>query len=145
MFGVAESGVVIQRHLAVQCQNIALLGQDQGIDLNQGGVFASVGIPKLHQNGSKLLDVRTIEAGLTQNLSGNVFINANLGVQANAGQSFGMLTCQGLNIHAALRRAQCKLTTLGAIQQDREIELFGNIRARSDEDRVDGVPLDIHA
>ena len=145
VFGVTEGRIVVQRHLAIQRQNIALLGQDQGVDLNQGGVFASVGIPKLYQNGGKLLDVRTVEAGLAQDLGGNVFIDADLGVQANAGQSLGMLARQGFNIHAALRRAQCKFAALGAVQQDREVELFGDIRARSNEDRVDGVSLDIHA
>ena len=64
MFGVTESGIVIQRHLAVQRQNIALLGQDQGVDFNQGGVFASVGIPQPDEHRGNLVNHGARETSL---------------------------------------------------------------------------------
>ena len=45
--GVAEEGVVVEAHLGVERQPLARAGEDQRVDLGQGGVFGDVGVVEL--------------------------------------------------------------------------------------------------
>ena len=118
MLRMTESGVVIQRYLAIQRQNITLLGQDQGVHLNQGGVFASVGIPKPDEHRGNLVNHGARETSLSQDLCCNVLVDSNLRVQPHAGQGLGVFAGQGFNVHTALSVAHCQLAASRAVQED---------------------------
>ena len=115
---MTESGVVIQRDLAIQRQNITLLGEDQGVHLNQGGVFASVGIPKPDEHRGNLVNHGARETSLPQDLCCNVLVDSDLRVQTHAGKCLGVFAGQGFNVHTALSGAHCQLTASRAVQED---------------------------
>lgn len=55
MLGLAEFCVVVQGDLAVQGQDGALGGQNEGVNLNQGCVFLAEDLTQLDEDGNNLL------------------------------------------------------------------------------------------
>ena len=145
MVGVAEAGVAVDAHLAVDRDDRAVLGLGQRVDLDQGGVLLLVDLPQLHEHGRQLVPVRRVEAGRVDDLASLGLVDPDLGVDGHLGQRVGPLDGQLLDVHAALLAAHGQVGAVGPVEQQREVVLLGDLGSGRDHHLPDGVALDVHA
>ena len=60
-------------------------------------------------------------------------------------QGLGALGGEGLYVHAALARAHDEVAVLGAVQEEGDVELGGDLDAVGHQDGAHDVALDVHA
>ncbi len=137
-------GVVIQRNLAVQGNDVPGAGLHQRVDLDQGGILFLEDNPQLLQGLGDLAAQFLGEAGSLDDLGGLGCVNTNQRVNGDAGQGFRALFGQLLDLHAAFHRAHGQVVAVGTVQQHREVVLFGDVGTLGDHDLVHGVALDVH-
>ena len=145
MLGLAEFCVVVQGDLAIQGQDGALGGQNEGVNLNQGCVFLAEDLTQLDEDGNNLLLQFCGEACCLHNLLGLSLVQADQRVNLNLSQRLGTLSCQLLNFHTAFNRAHCQVGAVCTVQQEGEVVLFSDVCAVGDQHAVNGVALDVHA
>ena len=145
MAAVAEPRVVVERHLAVEGDDLALLGQNERIDLDEGCVLPRVHVPQLEQDGHDLLARLGVEASGACDLARLRLVDSDVWVDGDFGQRLRPLLCEGFDVHAPIDRAHGQASALGSVEQHREVELSGDVRAGGDEHAADFVAFNVHA
>ena len=143
--GVAEAGVLVERDLAVEGDDVARLGEHQRVDLDQRGILALVDLVELHENRGDLVDELRREPAGDRDLGGLGQVDAGDGVDLDAGEGVGALDRELLDLHAALDAAEREVAAVGPVEQNREVELLHDLRAGGHHDALDGVALDVEA
>ncbi len=144
MILVAESRVVIQRDLAVEGDNFTVGRLHQRVDFHERGVFFRVHVPQFDDDVRDLFFQVLVKAGRINDFFRLCLVDPHVGIHADARKRIGALHRKLLDLHATLDRAHGKVAALRTVEQDREVILFGNVRAGGDEYAVHGVALDVH-
>src|SRR6478609_2983433 len=145
VLGVAEEGVLVEGHLAVERHDLAGGGAHQRVDLDEGGVLLAVDGPQALEHRLDLRGRRAVEAGGLDDLAGLGVVDADVGVDGDPRQRLGALDGELLDLHAALLRAHREVGAVRAVEQDREVVLLVDLGALGDHHLVHGVALDVHA
>ena len=145
MAGVAEARVVVEGDLAVDRPHGAVGAGDQRVDLNQGRILIAVDGPQGFKDGGDGLGRFLVKSRFLGDVAGDLGVDADGGIEGDAGQGLGTFLREGLDIHAAFARTHRQVAAVRAIQQDREVVFGGNVRADSDHDLLDDVALDVEA
>ncbi len=137
-------GVVVQRDLAVEGDDRAVLGADQRVHLDERGVLGREDGPELLDDvgdgGLELLgEVRGVD-----DLARLRLVDAHDRVDGDAGEGLGALDGELLDLHAALDGAHGEVVAVRAVQEHGEVELLGDLGALRDHHAVDRVALDVH-
>ena len=143
--GVAEEGVVVEAHLAVDRQPLASAGQDQRIDLGQCGVFGDVGVVELAGDAGKAVHLVGRQPQPERQLARLEWMKAKDGICVHAHEFLRPLARDLLDVHAALGAGHDEDRALRAIEHDPKIELLGDVYPGHHQDLVDGVSANIHA
>src|SRR6476661_4086037 len=143
--GVAEAGVLVERHLAVEGDDVAVLGLDERVDLDERRVLVAVDGPQLLQHVGDRGLVGVVEAGGVDDLLRLGLVDARVGVDRDARERLGALDGELLDLHAALLGAHGEVGAVGPVEQHREVVLLGDARTLGDHHGADGVALDVHA
>ncbi|VXB31501.1 Predicted hydrolase or acyltransferase (Modular protein) (fragment) [Curtobacterium sp. 8I-2] len=142
---VAEVGVLVERDLAVECQDLAVAGADQGVDLDEGRVLALVDVVELDEDvGDGVLQLRW-EVRLRGDLERRGLVDAGQRVDLDPGECLGLLDGELLDLHAALDAGEREVGAVGPVEQHGEVELLGDVGTLGDHDPLDGVALDVEA
>ncbi|CCH78022.1 Predicted hydrolase or acyltransferase (modular protein) [Nostocoides japonicum T1-X7] len=142
---VAEVGVAVEGHLAVEGDDVAALGLDEGVDLDERRVLTGIHVPESLQDRNDLAGRLGVEAGGVDDLLGLRGVDAGVGVDVDAGQRLGPLDGELLDLHAALLAAHREVGAVGAVEEEGEVVLLGDRGALGDHHPVDRVALDVHA
>src|SRR6476661_661289 len=143
--GVAEVGVLVERDLAVEGDDVAFLGLHQRVDLHERGVLVAVDLPEPLQDGGDLRAGLGVEPCGLDDLGGLGRVDAGVGVDRDAREGLGALDRELLDLHTALLAAHREVGAVGPVEQDREVVLLGDARALGDHHGAHGVALDVHA
>ena len=143
--GVTEVGVLIERDLAVQGDDVALFGQHERVDLDERRVLALVDGVELDEHVAHLVDELGGEARRLGDLDGLLLVDAGQRVDRDAGEGLGALDRELLDLHAALDAAEREVRAVRAVQQHREVVLLVDAGALRDHDALDDVTLDVQA
>src|SRR4051794_22622486 len=142
---VAEVGVVVERHLAVECLERAVAELHQRVDLDQGGVLLDEDGPQLLDRLGRLVGDGGVEAGRGHDLGGLGVVDADLRVDGDAGDRVGVLVRGDLDLHTALGGGDAEVVAVGAVDEEGEVVLLRDVGRRCDQRPVDRVALDVHA
>ncbi len=143
--GLPEVGVLVQRHLAVEGDDVAGAGRHQRVDLDEGGVLLDEDGPELLEHAGDLVGQLALEAGRRGDLGGLGRVDAGERVDGDAGQGLGPLDGQGLDLHTALLAGHGQPGAVGAVEQEGDVVLLRDVRALRDHHPLDRVALDVHA
>ncbi len=143
--GVAEAGVLVQGHLAVQRDDVTGAGGHERVDLDEGGVLGDEHGPQLLQDVRDLAGELTLETAGGGDLGGFGGVHPLQRVDGHPRQGLGPLDGELLDLHAALRAGHGEVGPVGAVQQEGDVVLLGDVRSLRDHDPVHGVALDVHA
>ena len=132
-----EEGVPVDRNLCVQSHHLAILGHDQRVDLDQGGVLGARHLRQPGQHLRGLVADVLVEPGLVDDrprgggveFAGRVDVALDEGARVRLGHR--------LDVHAALRRDHREQLLLAPVEDDRGVVLGGDRRACLDPDLVD--------
>ena len=141
MVRVAEAGVLVERDLAVEGEDLAVFGEHERVDLDERRVLALVDLVELHDHGGDLVDELGGEATGGRDLLGLLEVDARDRVDLDLGEGLGALDCELLDLHAALDAAQREVGAVGAVEQHREVELLRDAGARATITRLTMWPL----
>ena len=142
---LAERGVVVQRHLAVHREDLAVLGERHRVDLDQRGVL--VGEHRPEPFGQQ----RGALGGLLRDAAGRDDLLCFPGVHAGQRRDrdprhgVGAAVRDLFDLHAALHRADRQERPVGPVEQERQVVLGRDVDRLGDQHRVHGVALDVHA
>jgi hypothetical protein len=143
--GVAEGGVVVERHLAVQRDDLVSRVADQRVHLDQRGVLGHERLPQLDHDLGGLVRDRVREPRRGDDLLGLGQIHAGERVDRDLRERIRALHRELLDVHAALRGGHRQERAVGAVEQEGEVVLLGDARRRGDEHPADDVALDVQA
>src|ERR1039457_5864968 len=142
---LAERGGVIQRHLAVDREHLAVLGKRHRVDLDQRGVFVGEHGPEpFGQQGSARRGLGRDAAG-RDDLRGLGAVHAGQRRHRDPGHRLRATVRDLFDLHAALDRADRQEGAVGPVQQERQVVLGRDVDRLGDQHRVHGVALDVHA
>ena len=82
---MAESGVVVQADLAVDCPHGTVGGSNKRIDLDKGCVLIAVGFPEQDEDRNERILAFSGESRLRQDLPCHLIVDSDDGVQRHAG------------------------------------------------------------
>ena len=142
---VAEAGVLVEGDLAVEGDDVAGAGQDQRVDLNEGGVFLLENVPELQDDGGDLAAQFLGEACSGDDFVGLGLVDADSRIDGDLGQRVRAFDGELFDFHAAFNRAHGKVVAVGPVQQDGEVVFLGDVGTLGDHHLVNGVALDVHA
>ena len=134
---VAEHGVVVEVDLAVECDELAVLGGDEGVDLHEGGVGFDERFVKAGHEGDGLVDLGGFEAELEGEGPGLVGLEADGGVYVFLVDEFGGGVGDLFDFHAAGLRGHEDDFGAGAVEDEAEVELTIDGGAFFDEEALD--------
>lgn len=143
--GVTELGVVVQRHLAVEGDDVPGDDLGQRVDLDQEGVLLDEGVPQLDQ------DVGDLVGDLGRELRGLDDLARLLGRhtvdRVDRGLGDGLRTGGRhlLDLHAALDGGDGEEGAVGTVEEEGDVVLLDDLGGRlGDHHLVDRVALDVH-
>ena len=134
---LAEHRVRIDVELRVQRHELAALGDDQRIDLEQRGVALEIDAIQRHENGLEFADLRTLEAEPEGELAALVGLQARRRVDVHAQDFLGRVLGDFFDVHAAGFGGDDGDAAALAIQRERKIDLAFDVRTRLDVHRFD--------
>ncbi len=143
--GMAEVGVVVERDLAVQRQDLIVGGAHQRVDLDQGGVLADEDLPQLGDGHRGRVEHLGGQVALLGDRAGEGEVDALDGVDRDLGQPLGLGGGDLLDLHAALDRAHGQVGAVGAVEQEGDVVLLGDVAGLGDQQLLDDVALDVQA
>ena len=144
--GVAEERVVVEAHLGVERQPLAVLGQDQRVDLGQRRVLVDVGVvERLGDRGEAgdLVGRRCPSANAE--LPRLVGVQPEQRVGLDADDLLRPLARDLFDVDAALGAGHHDELPARPVEDDAEVELLRDLDAGHDQHLVDGVTADVHA
>ena len=145
MVGVTERGVLVERDLSVEGHDVALFRENEGVDLNERGVFARVHLVELDHDRSHLVNQLSGELGGYGNFLGLDQVDSGNGVDVDACEGIRTLFGQLLNLHATLEAREGQVGTVGPVEQHGEVVLLLDARTGGNHDALDHVALDVEA
>ncbi len=99
---MAEEGIIVHRHLAIQAHQLALAHDRQGIDLSQGGIALHERGVKRLGNADEIADQFAIDAHRHRHLARLVVFEAEEGINGNLGDLLRGLSRHLFDVYAAL-------------------------------------------
>ena len=143
--GLPEVGVGVEGDLAVQRQDLVVGGAHQRVDLDQGGVLADEDLPQLldgHRGGVEHLggQVALLGDGARERQ-----VDTLDGVDGHLGEPLGLGGGDLFDLHAALDRAHRQVGAVGAVEQEGDVVLLGDVAGLGDQQLLDDVALDVQA
>ena len=142
---LAERGVVVQGHLAVDREDLAVLGERHGVDLDQRGVLVGEHGPEPFGQQRGALRGLGRDAAGRDDLLGSCAVYAGQRAYRDPRDGLGGAVRDLFDLHAALHRADGQERPVGPVEQEREVVLGRDVDRLGDQHRVHGVTLDVHA
>src|SRR5690606_16707470 len=142
---VTERGVVVEGDLAVEGDDLTVLGQHERVDLDERRVLALVDVPELDERRSDVASDLGREARGGDDLLGLRLVDAREGVDVDLRERLGALDRELLDLHATLDARHREQRAVGAVEQEGEVELLGDLGALGDHQGLDDVALDVEA
>ena len=133
---MAEEGVAVDRHLGVEGDDLAVGGDDQRVDLDQGRVLAARDLGQLREHLGGLVENVLVEAGGLDDRPRRGGVEGDGRVDVALDQRLGVLGGDRLDVHPALGRDHRQQLLLGAVEDHRGVVLGGDVRAALDPDLV---------
>ena len=125
---------------------ISLVGRaHQRVDLDQRGVLAVEDLPELLDGHGRGVEHLGGQMALLGDRAGLGLVDAGDGVDRDPGQRLGLLDGELLDLHAALDRAHGQVGAVGAVEQEGEVVLLGDVAGLGDQELLDDVALDVQA
>ena len=140
---MTELGVLVERDLAVEGDDLAVLVEDERVDLDERRVFALVDLVELHEDVGDLVDELGREVRGDRDLARLLEVDAGDRVDLDARERLGLLDRELLDLHAALDAREREVRAVGPVEQHREVELLRDVGAARDHDALDDVALDV--
>src|SRR5215204_3756726 len=145
MLGMAEVGVVVEAHLAVERDDPAVGRLDQRVDLDQRRVLGGEYGPELPEYVDHLVaDVRR-EPGRVGDRCGLLGVDALDRVDRDPRQRLGALDSELLDVDATLDAGHGEIRAVGAVEQEGGVVLLLDAAGLGDQHPADQVALDVHA
>ena len=132
-FRVAKERVVVEVDLGVEGEELAIVGGDEGIDLDQRGVGFDEGLVEALEEGHRLVDLRGLESQREGQLARLPRAEAHGRVDGLLEDGLGSLGGDFFNLHAAGLRSHEDQLAGGAVEHDAQIELAFNGRGLFDQ------------
>ncbi len=134
---VAEQRVLIEVDFGVEAEQVAFGCQDQGIDLEQRAVSFDECLVEVHQQRHRLLDLGDRKAKLEGYLAGLESGQANRWIHGFKEDLFRRFGRDFFDVHPAFGRGHQGDPVGGAVNQERDVELVGDIAATLNQDTLD--------
>ena len=134
---MAEQRVVVERHLGVEHAQLALLGDDQRIDLQHRHVLGDEGRVELRHQLLRLLGEIAGEIQRLRDGAAVMAHDAGGRIDREGDDLFGRVVRDVLDVDAAFGRDHERHFRGFAVDQDREIELLVDVGAFLDVEAVD--------
>jgi len=145
MLGMTKAGVLVQRDLAVKGDDVAVLGEDERVHLDERGILTLINLEQLDEDIGDLrgeLVVKTRGLGdLQRPLGGNALNRVDL----DPGESLRTLDRELLDLHPTLDTRETQIRTVRAIQQHGEVVLLRDTGTRGHHHPLDDMSLDVEA
>jgi hypothetical protein len=133
---LAEVGVVVEAELGVHGEDLVVGGLGEGVDLDLGSVLLHEDLVQLLDGVLGILDALLREAELSSDVARDLVGHTSVDVDRGGDDGLGLLLCDGLNVHATLRRSDDNRALGCAVHEDGEVELAARKLALDDEDGV---------
>ena len=142
---VPVQGAVVDRHLRVERDHLAVGGDDQRVDLDQGRVLGERDLVQLLQQLRHLIGRVLVDPGVHGHLEPKLVgeLLARLDVALDQGRRIRLRHL--LHVHASHAREHREQLLLRAVEDDRGVVLGVDPRGPLDPDLVDGEAADVHA
>ena len=135
---LAEHRVRVDVDLGVERDELAGLGDDERVDLEQRGIALEVDAVQRHQDGLELADLRALEAEAESELAALVGLQPRGGIDVDAQDLLRRVRGHFFDVHAAGGGGDDGHAAALAIQRERQVDLAVDLRAGLDVHRLDG-------
>ncbi|BCB76820.1 hypothetical protein Pflav_032300 [Phytohabitans flavus] len=143
--GLAEAGVVVEGHLAVQRSYRAVGEAGQWVDLDECGVLLAEHRPEADQEVGHVAANVGRQGGLGGQSQCALPADSAGRVHLAPGQRVRCLGGDLFDVDTALGRGQGEEGAAGAVEEQRYVVLVDDLAGLGDQDLADGVSLDVHA
>ena len=133
---MAEQRIVVEGHLGIERQQTAVLGGDQRVDLDHGGIEIAEGAVGAHESGHRLADHRRRKTQGKGDLAGLELLHADRGLDGTADHGVGLGLGDLLDLHAAGTGGNQRHALLGTIQHKSQIQLTVDVAGAFDIEAV---------
>ncbi len=141
---VSEERVVVEVDLAVERHEAAIAGDDQRIDLGQGGIGVDVGLVQAERDGAEGLPVLTAEVDGQRDVADVVVAQPDQRVDVLAHDRLWIGARDLLDLDAAFRRTDDHRPARRAIVGNAKIDLFADVGGLIDQHLPHRQALDRH-
>ena len=141
---MAIEGVVVDRDLRVQRQDLAVAGDDQGVDLHEHGVGGDEPLVEPAEDVDHPPHRAGVDAGIEGESAGVMGLETREGVDVEPGEGIGVARRHFFDVDAAHRRQHHQRLLDAAVEGDRGVVLDGDVRRGLDPHPVNRVALDVH-
>ena len=134
---VPVEGVVVEAHLGVEREHVALRGGHERVDLHHRRVGLHEGLVDRQHQLDRLGHQRRVEADAEGQLPGLERLQAHGGIDVRLPDEVGRLVGHLLDLDAALGAGHHHRAAGRAVDDDAQVELPGHLQALLDEDALD--------
>src|SRR5271167_1169182 len=145
MTRLPEVSVAVERHLAVQRQDLVVGRPHQRVDLDQGGVLGDEDLPQLGDGDRRSVEHLGRQVALFGDRAGECHVDTLDRVHRDLGQPLGLGRRDLFDLYAALHRAHGEVGAVGAVEQEGDVVLLGDIAGLGDQQLLHDVALDVQA
>ena len=134
---LTENRIRVDVDLRVERDEVATLGDDQRIDLEQRRVALEVNAVQRHENRLELANLRALEAEPEGDLAALIALQARGRIDVDTQDLLGRVRRDFLDVHAAGGGGDDRDAAALAIQRERQIDFALDLRTRLDVDDFD--------
>ncbi|AGS71326.1 putative hydrolase [Streptomyces collinus Tu 365] len=146
VLGVAELGVLVERHLAVEGDDLTGGDLRERVDLDEEGVRLDEGVPQLDEDVHDLVRDLGRELGGLDDLAGLGLVHTVDRVDRRLGDGLRTGGRHLLDLHAALDGGDGEEGAVRTVEEVGDVVLLDDLRGGlGNHDLVDRVALDVHA